>query len=85
MALAVATKVNDEVITSSPGPTPSASNGQIVVARLDDEVTVKRYFRHPHGIELRAENPDYQPIWVEPNQAIAIEGLAVGLIRPDTL
>jgi len=65
--------------------TPSASNGQIVVARLEDEVTVKRYFRHPHGIELRAENPDYQPIWVEPNQAIAIEGLAVGLIRPDTL
>jgi repressor LexA len=65
--------------------TPNASNGQIVVARLDDEVTVKRYFHHTHGIELRAENPDFQPIWVDPSQAIVIEGLAVGLIRTDTL
>jgi repressor LexA len=64
---------------------PNASNGQIVVARLDDEVTVKRYFHHTHGIELRAENPNFQPIWVDPSQAIVIEGLAVGLIRTDTL
>jgi repressor LexA len=63
---------------------PNASNGQIVVARLDDEVTVKRYFHHTHGIELRAENPNFQPIWVDPSQAIVIEGLAVGLIRTDT-
>ena len=65
--------------------TPNANNGQIVVARLDDEVTVKRYFRHANGVELRAENPDFQPIWVDPSQAIVIEGLAVGLIRTDTL
>ena len=65
--------------------TPNANNGQIVVARLDDEVTVKRYFRHANGVELRAENPDFQPIWVDPSQAIVIEGLAVGLIRTDSL
>lgn len=58
-----------------------ARNGQIVVARLGDEVTVKRFRRNQNRIELLAENPDYQTIVVEPGESFAIEGLAVGLIR----
>jgi len=59
--------------------TAEARNGQIVVARLGDEVTVKR-LRHKGGrVELVAENPDYAPIVVD--GPLAIEGLAVGLIR----
>ena len=58
-----------------------AKNGQIVVARLGDDVTVKRFRRNKHLIELHAENPDYQTIVIEPGEAFEIEGLAVGLIR----
>ncbi|MDB5932457.1 MAG: repressor LexA [Polaromonas sp.] len=58
-----------------------AKNGQIVVARLGEEVTVKRFHRHPHQIELRAENPDFSPIFVHPGEPFELEGLAVGLIR----
>ena len=61
--------------------TREARNGQIVVARLGEEVTVKRYRRTPQAIELHAENPDYPTIIVEPGEPFAIEGLAVGLIR----
>jgi len=61
--------------------TREAKNGQIVVARLGDEVTVKRFMRHDNLIELHPENPDYQTIVVEPGEAFEIEGLAVGLIR----
>ena len=60
---------------------PTASNGQIVVARVGDDVTVKRFHRHGQAIELRAENPDFPPIRVQPTDRFAIEGLAVGLIR----
>ena len=58
-----------------------ARNGQIVVARLGDDVTVKRFKRTPQGIELLPENPDYKVIHVDPEEPFAIEGLAVGLIR----
>ena len=58
-----------------------AVNGQIVVARLGEEVTVKRFHRHPNQIELRAENPDFKPIFVQPGEPFELEGLAVGLIR----
>ena len=59
-----------------------ARNGQIVVARLDDEVTVKRYRKHGSVVELIAENPDYAPIVVDTRiQPLVIEGIAVGLIR----
>jgi len=58
-----------------------AVNGQIVVARLGDEVTVKRFHRHLNQIELRAENPDFPPIFVQPGEPFELEGLAVGLIR----
>jgi repressor LexA len=61
--------------------TRDANNGQIVVARLGDEVTVKRFMRNKNVIELHPENPDYQTIVVEPGESFEIEGLAVGLIR----
>lgn len=61
--------------------TRDARNGQIVVARLGDDVTVKRYMRLRDHIELRAENPDYPTIVIEPGEPFEIEGLAVGLIR----
>jgi repressor LexA len=61
--------------------TREAKNGQIVVARLGDDVTVKRFWRRHNQIELQAENPDYKTILVEPGEPFAIEGLAVGLIR----
>lgn len=61
--------------------TRDAKNGQIVVARLGDEVTVKRFMRNKNVIELHPENPDYQTIIVEPGEPFEIEGLAVGLIR----
>ena len=60
-----------------------AKNGQIVVARLGDEVTVKRFKRVRNHIELLPENPDFEPIIVRPSdgETFEIEGLAVGLIR----
>jgi repressor LexA len=60
-----------------------ATNGQIIVARIGDEVTVKRFKRVRNHIELHAENPDFEPIIVKLSDAevFAIEGLAVGLIR----
>lgn len=61
--------------------TRDAKNGQIVVARLGDEVTVKRFRRTKELIELHAENPDFQTIVVQPGDPFEIEGLAVGLIR----
>jgi repressor LexA len=62
--------------------TPEARPGQIVVARVDDEVTVKRYRRRGREIVLLPENPAFEPIVVDPRAtAFAIEGIAVGLIR----
>lgn len=63
--------------------TPVAEPGQIVVARLDDEITVKRLQRLKNGhYALLPANPDYAPIPVDPDrQAFAIEGLHVGVIR----
>jgi repressor LexA len=58
-----------------------ARNGQIVVARLGDEVTVKRLRRTKNHIELLPENPDFETIIVQPGEPFEIEGLAVGLIR----
>ena len=67
--------------------TTEVDNGQIVVARLGDEVTVKRFRRTRHAIELIPENPDFQTIVIPTSGADAgevqfeLEGLAVGLIR----
>ena len=65
--------------------TQDVRNGQIVVARVGDEVTVKRYQRLSGHIELHPENPDYPTIVVQPGEPFAIEGLAVGLIRNSVL
>lgn len=62
--------------------TTQVRDGQIVVARLDEEVTVKRLERSNGQIRLIAENPDFEPIVVNPGEVeFAIEGVAVGLIR----
>ena len=62
--------------------TPSAENGQIVVARIDEEVTVKRLRQKGHFAYLQAENPDFATIKVDlRRQALAIEGIAVGVLR----
>lgn len=65
--------------------TKEARNGQIVVARLGEEVTVKRFQKQKNHIELHAENPDYSIIIVHANEPFSIEGLAVGLIRNNDL
>ena len=61
--------------------TSEAKHGQIVVARIGDDVTVKRLHRSGHGIKLLPENPDFQPIVVGEGDGFALEGVAVGLIR----
>ncbi len=62
-----------------------AKNGQIVVARLGDEVTVKRFRRHRAVIELIPENPDFETLTITSDIPFEIEGLAVGLIRNNML
>jgi len=62
--------------------TPEARSGQIVVARIHDEVTVKRFRRRGNQVQLVAENPDFKTIHVDLNhQPLTIEGLGVGVIR----
>ena len=62
--------------------TPVARKGQIVVARLEDEVTVKRFERNGHTVRLLPENPDFEPIRVDLRETeLVIEGLGVGVIR----
>ncbi|HEX5310696.1 transcriptional repressor LexA [Aquabacterium sp.] len=62
-----------------------ARNGQIVVARIGDEVTVKRFQKTKDRIELLPENADFKPIVVTPDDDFELEGLAVGLIRNQPL
>src|SRR5687767_2291876 len=62
--------------------TQEARTGQIIVARLAEEVTVKRYRRRGHSVELEADNPEYKPIEVDLRRdTLVIEGVAVGVIR----
>ena len=62
--------------------TQEARSGQIVVARVADEVTVKRLRHQRDKIELLPANPDFSPILVDPRRdTFAIEGIAVGLVR----
>lgn len=62
--------------------TQEAHSGQVVVARLADEVTVKRLKRRGNAIQLLPENPDFEPIEVDArDEHFAIEGVAVGVIR----
>jgi len=61
--------------------TTEARDGQTVVARLDDEITIKRLQLTSDGIRLLPRNPDYAAIEVGPGQDFAIEGVYCGLIR----
>ena len=62
--------------------TPTAENGQIVVARLTDEVTVKRLQRRGNRVRLLPANPDFKPIEIDPREDFfAIEGIGVGVLR----
>ena len=59
-----------------------ARAGQVVVARIGDEVTVKRFQKRGHTVRLLPENPDFEPIEVDlKRQELVIEGIAVGVIR----
>ncbi len=62
--------------------THEARTGQVVVARLADEVTVKRFRRRGNTVELLPEHPDFEPLEIDVrNEQFAIEGVAVGVIR----
>ena len=61
---------------------PDVRNRQIVVARLEDEVTVKRYRQEGHIVWLLPDNPEFDPISVDlREQAMTIEGIVVGVVR----
>lgn len=62
--------------------TPDVRNGQVVVARLEEEVTVKRYRQKGTVIWLMPENPDFEPILVDlRKESMVIEGVVVGVVR----
>jgi len=62
--------------------TPEVRSRQIVVARIEDEVTVKRYRQNGSIVELLPENEDFEPIVVDlAEQSMMIEGVVVGVIR----
>ena len=64
--------------------TRHAENGQVVVARLDDDVTVKRFRQRGAIVRLLPENPEYEPIRVDLRERpLVIEGLAVGVLRKE--
>jgi len=59
---------------------PTAENGQTVVAMINNEVTIKKYFRTGSYIKLQPANPNVKPIIVE-HGSFVIEGRVVGVIR----
>ncbi len=61
--------------------TGTAESGQIVVARVDDEVTVKRLRKRGRGLVLEPANPEFQPVRIRSDSDFALEGLVVGVIR----
>ena len=63
--------------------TKNAENGEIVVARLEDEVTLKRFKKDSSGIRLVADNKSFSDIRVDETSNFSIEGKAVGIIRED--
>lgn len=74
--------VNGDLVLVRPRKT--ASNGEIVVALIEDEATVKRFRKTPAGIELVPENPDYPIIPISESDAARVEivGVVVGVFRP---
>lgn len=65
--------------------TSEARSGQIVVARIDSDVTVKRLLRERTRVILEPANPEFEPIVVTDENTFAIEGIAVGLVRTGSL
>lgn len=59
----------------------TAPNGQTVVAVVDGEATVKRFYRRADRVELHPANPAMEPILVRPEQELKVEGIVVGVIR----
>src|SRR5215468_4249312 len=64
-------------------PHQTASNGEIVVALIGDEATVKRFYKTERGISLKAENPKFEPIEIERNEAanFKVIGKVMGVLR----
>ena len=64
-------------------PQETALNGEIVVALIGEEATVKRFYLDDKGISLKAENPAYKPIEIERNEATAFKlvGKVMGVLR----
>ena len=58
--------------------TPTADDGEIVVAMIDDEATVKRLYREPDGIRLQPENPDFEPIF---SDHVSLLGKVIAVLR----
>ena len=61
----------------------TAENGSVVVARLEDEVTLKRFVQENGKIKLVAENKNYNDILIDQNSGFYLEGIAVGVVRED--
>ena len=61
----------------------TAENGSVVVARLEDEVTLKRFVQENNKIKLVAENKNYDDILIDQNSGFSLEGIAVGVVRED--
>ena len=61
----------------------TAENGSVVVARLEDEVTLKRFVQENGKIKLVAENKNYDDILIVQNSGFSLEGIAVGVVRED--
>lgn len=61
----------------------TAENGSVVVARLEDEVTLKRFVQENGKIKLIAENKNYDDILIDQNSGFSLEGIAVGVVRED--
>jgi repressor LexA len=64
-------------------PQSAAANGEIVVALIGEEATVKRFYRSERGITLKAENPKFQPIEIERSEAASFKviGKVMGVLR----
>lgn len=71
--------INGDVVIVS--PQPDAKNGDIVVAMLDDEATVKTYMASKGKVMLRPENPDYDDILLDKRGDVRVLGRVVGLMR----
>ena len=63
--------------------TKNVENGEIIVARLEDEVTLKRFKKDSKGVRLVAENPSFSDIHIDEHANFSVEGKAVGIIRED--